>query len=101
MVTKATTGERPVSSSRPSHQIRDLRDAPRGDRWEIGSGFPSLSAHVLVRPGDDCHAIRRELEHMLAERFQIEHTTLQVDHQQAGRLLSIGDGGADGVEHSH
>ena len=48
--------------------------------WEITSGFPALSAHVLVRPGDDCHAVRRDLERLLAERFQIEHTTLQVDH---------------------
>jgi cobalt-zinc-cadmium efflux system protein len=57
--------------------------------WEITSGFPALSAHVLVRPGDDCHAVREELEHLLEERFGIEHTTLQVDHDQAGRLLSI------------
>jgi cobalt-zinc-cadmium efflux system protein len=48
--------------------------------WEITSGFPALSAHVLVHPGDDCHAIRLELERFLAERFGIEHTTLQVDH---------------------
>jgi cobalt-zinc-cadmium efflux system protein len=57
--------------------------------WELGSGFTSLSAHVLVRPGDDCHAIRRELEVLLNERFGIEHTTLQVDHETSGRLLSI------------
>lgn len=50
--------------------------------WEIGSGFPALSAHVLVHPGDDCHAIRAELERMLEERFDIDHTTLQVDHQR-------------------
>jgi cobalt-zinc-cadmium efflux system protein len=48
--------------------------------WTISSGFPSLSAHVLVHPGDDCHAIRRELEVMLDQRFHIDHTTLQVDH---------------------
>jgi cobalt-zinc-cadmium efflux system protein len=48
--------------------------------WELTSGFPSLSAHVLVHPRDDCHAIRLELEHFLEERFHIEHTTLQVDH---------------------
>lgn len=48
--------------------------------WQITSGFPTLSAHVLVGPGTDCHRIRRELESMLAERFMIEHTTLQVDH---------------------
>ena len=49
--------------------------------WEIASGFPALSAHVLVHPGDDCHAIRRELEAMLDERFGIDHSTLQVDHE--------------------
>jgi cobalt-zinc-cadmium efflux system protein len=48
--------------------------------WEITSGFPALSAHVLVRPGDDCHAVRRDLEQLVARRFGIEHTTLQVDH---------------------
>jgi cobalt-zinc-cadmium efflux system protein len=57
--------------------------------WEITSGFPALSAHVLVRPGDDCHKVREELEQLLDERFDISHTTLQVDHDQAGRLLSI------------
>ncbi len=58
--------------------------------WEIGSGFPALSAHVLVHPGDDCHAIRRELETVLGERFGIDHTTLQVDHAGEERLLTVG-----------
>jgi cobalt-zinc-cadmium efflux system protein len=57
--------------------------------WEIGSGFSALSAHVLVEPDADCHAIRRELERIVLERFGIEHTTLQVDHAQTG-LLQIG-----------
>ena len=61
--------------------------------WLIGSGFPSLSAHVLVHEGDDCHGIRRELEQLLDERFQIEHTTLQVDHAPERGLLKIGDSG--------
>jgi len=54
--------------------------------WEISSGFPALSAHVLVGRGEDCHAIRRELEAVLYERFGIDHTTLQVEHT-AQRLL--------------
>lgn len=54
--------------------------------WEITSGFPALSAHVLVDAGDDCHAIRRNLEAVLQERFAITHTTLQVDHVRAGLL---------------
>ena len=48
--------------------------------WTITSGFPALSAHVLVAAGADCHAIRRELEVLLRERFELEHTTLQVEH---------------------
>jgi cobalt-zinc-cadmium efflux system protein len=48
--------------------------------WTVTSGFPSLSAHVLVRPDADCHAARRRLELILAERFGLTHTTLQVDH---------------------
>jgi cobalt-zinc-cadmium efflux system protein len=48
--------------------------------WTVTSGFPALSAHVLVDPGADCHAARRSIEAMLRERFDLEHTTLQVDH---------------------
>ncbi len=57
--------------------------------WQVSSGFPALSAHVLVRDGDDCHGVRRTLERLLAERFEIDHTTLQVDHQREDQLLAI------------
>lgn len=48
--------------------------------WTITSGFPAMSAHVLVAAGADCHAIRRELEGILSDRFELTHTTLQVEH---------------------
>ena len=48
--------------------------------WTVTSGFPALSAHVLVEPGGDCHRIRLELENLLRERFGLDHTTLQVEH---------------------
>src|SRR5439155_295446 len=53
--------------------------------WTVGSGFPALSAHVLVRPEGDCHEARRELAAMLAERFGLQHTTLQVEHARQQR----------------
>ena len=53
--------------------------------WEVTSGFPALSAHVVVRAGDDCHELRRALQAMVNERFDIEHTTLQVDHEAAAQ----------------
>jgi cobalt-zinc-cadmium efflux system protein len=48
--------------------------------WTITTGFPALAAHVLVERGADCHAVRRRLERLLAERFALDHTTLQVEH---------------------
>ena len=56
--------------------------------WEVTSGFPAMSAHVLVGRDRDCHDARRELEAVLHDEFGIEHTTLQVDHE-GGELLEI------------
>jgi len=48
--------------------------------WEITSGLPAASAHVLVAPRQDCHAVRADLEELLAREHGITHLTLQVDH---------------------
>ncbi len=56
--------------------------------WQITSGSPAASAHVLVAPGLDCHAVRGDLEELLAGTYLITHTTLQVDHA-AEPLLRI------------
>jgi cobalt-zinc-cadmium efflux system protein len=61
--------------------------------WEVTSGFPALSAHVVVGNDADCHAKRRELEALLDRRFGIDHTTLQVDHEGGDLLnLEVADG---------
>jgi len=57
--------------------------------WTITSGFPALSAHVLVRRGGDCHGVRLQLERLLAREFDLEHTTLQVEHVGERRGLQI------------
>jgi cobalt-zinc-cadmium efflux system protein len=70
--------------------------------WEVTSGFPALSAHVLVAEDEDCHAERRELEHLLEERFDLHHTTLQVDHGTPEVIeLSHKEDTGEGLEHSH
>jgi cobalt-zinc-cadmium efflux system protein len=56
--------------------------------WTITSGFPALAVHVLVTEERDCHECRRELERLLDDRFDIDHTTIQVDHAEP-RLLQI------------
>lgn len=71
-----------LASQRGVSQVHDLHV------WELTSGFPALSAHVLVARGCDGPALRRRLEHVLAERFAITHTTLQLEHEPPA-LLSI------------
>jgi cobalt-zinc-cadmium efflux system protein len=56
--------------------------------WEVTSGFAALSAHVMVGREEDCHAVRRGLDQLLHDRFELHHTTLQVDHE-GGELLTI------------
>ena len=58
--------------------------------WQITSGQTALSAHVLVDPGADCHALRRDLEGALSAGYAITHTTLQVDHVPVASPL-LGD----------
>jgi cobalt-zinc-cadmium efflux system protein len=62
--------------------------------WEITSGLPAASAHVLVAPGSDCHAVRADLEAFLSGQYGITHATLQVDHAAApdGRQNGSGPG---------
>jgi cobalt-zinc-cadmium efflux system protein len=54
--------------------------------WEITSGQPALSAHVLVAPDSDCHGVRLALEQLLHDEYRIDHTTLQVDHARTDLL---------------
>jgi cobalt-zinc-cadmium efflux system protein len=59
--------------------------------WEVTSGFPALSAHVLVDTHRNCHERRAELERLLSTDFDIRHTTLQVDHTQGAATRHLDD----------
>jgi cobalt-zinc-cadmium efflux system protein len=65
------------------HEVHDLHI------WEITSGQPALSAHVLVAPGADCHAVQVRVQDCLRERHHLDHTTLQVDHAGARRDADV------------
>src|SRR5271165_2389797 len=71
--------------------------------WEITSGMPAASAHVLVDPQEDCHAVRADLEALLAREYGITHATLQVDHAHAARGLeqAAGTPAEEHCEDSH
>jgi cobalt-zinc-cadmium efflux system protein len=56
--------------------------------WTVTAGFPALAAHVLTDPTEDLDEVRARVEAVLHERFEIDHTTLQM---MVERLLSIED----------
>jgi cobalt-zinc-cadmium efflux system protein len=75
--------DEPAEIARAMLEVPHVSDVHDLHVWTVSSGFPSVSAHVLVEPGADCHAIRRELADLLAERYDLNHSTLQVEHAHA------------------
>ncbi|HEV7399839.1 MAG TPA: cation diffusion facilitator family transporter [Solirubrobacterales bacterium] len=57
--------------------------------WTVTSGFGALAAHVVVSSECDRDLVRRRIELLLHERFEIDHTTLQVEEQAPERLLHV------------
>lgn len=82
LLESAPPGTAPADVGRAMAAGEHVREVHDLHVWELAPGRPILTAHVLVEPGIDCHAVRRTLEAMLHDRFEIEHTTLQVDHAQ-------------------
>ena len=91
-----------VASGASVHGGRARRPRPRGDRtrrwprqpgvvevhdlhvWEVTSGFPgAVGARRRPRRRRLPRAAPRACRQLLAERFELEHTTLQVDHEAA------------------
>jgi cobalt-zinc-cadmium efflux system protein len=57
--------------------------------WEVTTGMPAISAHMIVRHDADCHEARWRAARLLADRFGVEHSTLQVEHEPGDELLQI------------
>jgi cobalt-zinc-cadmium efflux system protein len=57
--------------------------------WEVTTGMPSISAHLIVGRDADCHQARWRAARLLADRFGVEHSTLQVEHEHGDELLEI------------
>ncbi|WP_131747284.1 cation diffusion facilitator family transporter [Frankia sp. Cppng1_Ct_nod] len=68
--------------------------------WEVTSGMPALSAHVLVVPQGDCHQVQHDLRDLLHDRWEIDHVTLQVDHV-GPVVLAVSNRADDGRRPGH
>jgi cobalt-zinc-cadmium efflux system protein len=47
--------------------------------WAVTSDIFTLSAHAVVENGSDFHQVLNDIEDTLKERFNIEHTTIQLE----------------------
>jgi cobalt-zinc-cadmium efflux system protein len=54
--------------------------------WTITTGMDALSSHVVVPVGEDRAAVLQCLQQLLAERFGIEHVTLQIVEEGSDRI---------------
>jgi cobalt-zinc-cadmium efflux system protein len=77
----APRGIDPASIEAAIRDVDGVADVHELHVWEVTSGFPALSAHVLVDAGIDCHQRRLAIEELLDTAYGIAHTTLQVDHR--------------------
>jgi len=57
--------------------------------WTVTPGFGALAAHIVVAGGSDRDLTRRRLEVLLHERFEIDHTTLQMEEEAPKGLLEV------------
>jgi len=70
--------------------VEGVREVHELHVWTVTSGFVALSAHVVVTAGRDRDLARRELEYRLRQRYDIRHTTLQMEEEaEEGALLQV------------
>ncbi len=55
------------------HKVHDLHV------WAVTSDIFTLSAHAVVEDGGDFHQVLNGIEETLKEKFNIEHTTIQLE----------------------
>jgi cobalt-zinc-cadmium efflux system protein len=91
-----------MEAAPPGIDVREVGNAMAADAavveihdlhvWAVTSGFPALSAHLVVKPGTDRDLVRAGAERVLRERFDIRHTTLQVVEATGGKhLIAVED----------
>ncbi|MEU8196759.1 cation diffusion facilitator family transporter [Microbispora amethystogenes] len=85
----APAGMSPAEIGRRTAALEHVVEVHDLHIWEVTSGYPAMSAHILVSPGADCHAVRQAAQRMVHDEYGIAHTTLQVDHAPPD-LLAIG-----------
>ncbi len=48
--------------------------------WQITAGLPMITAHVVAAESADVHWVLHHVDRSLADDFDLEHSTIQVEH---------------------
>ena len=74
-------------------KIKGVREAYHIHAWTITSGVYAMSAHVLIndQPVSGCRNIVDEIKELLADKFNILHSTIQLecDKCETGQVCSL------------
>lgn len=62
------------------HRVHDLHV------WTVTSGIYTLTAHAVMAPGGSPERILNDIETHLRDRFQIHHTTIQLEAEDRERV---------------
>ena len=62
--------------------VEDVKEIHHIHMWEIASGQPALTAHVVMIDGGNCNATIWSVKKILIEEFNIFHSTIQVEHNE-------------------
>lgn len=66
--------------------------------WRIGSGFDTLTVHLVVDGRTDPWEVAGAVRGMLREEFGIDHSTIEVDDPRAGGAAGCGGSICEGKE---
>lgn len=76
--------------------------------WSLGSSSHALSCHVLIAdmPPSQSDHILQDVNHVLADRFHVHHTTVQFEHMSCaisgnGCVIPVDAGRHDHHHHDH
>jgi cobalt-zinc-cadmium efflux system protein len=69
--------------------------------WSLSSGSVSLSVHIVQQPGIDGQVLLRDLRSLLAGRFDIHHSTLQIETIPCDQAAGEHGFGPSGHEEGH
>lgn len=86
----APAGLPPATVGAAMAGVEGVREVHDLHVWELTQGFPSVTAHVVVDPAADVHAIRFAVQRLLRARFGVSHSTLQVDLDHRDELVQLG-----------